>query len=223
MKQGYSGLVELDVSHRTGNVELTTLEVKLRLDRRSEKMHSFLVLETEHGWQGGRQFSNDGLIHARNVFLLRPALQPEIFIQSNYDRGRFLTYRLLVGVGIRSSLTSRENIELSVGTALMPEHEEYDLQKTNSHELEVTALRWSNYISQYIQFANNTRWTSTFYIQPDMADFKDIRLLLNSELALKLFKRFSLVIAYSLQYDSRPPDDVESLDMKLEPGVVLEF
>ena len=55
---GYSGIIELDVSHRTGNVELTTMEVESRLDHVRDTMQSFVIVRNDYGWQGGKQFSS---------------------------------------------------------------------------------------------------------------------------------------------------------------------
>ena len=223
MEQGYSGLIELDVTHKTGNVELTELEVEGRLDRRSGRSHSFLIIETEYGWQGGRRFSNEGLVHLRYVFAGRRSLQPEFFIQYNYDRERLLDYRLIAGAGIRSVLYKRDDLQLSLGTTLMPEREEYDLDASNSHDRRVTVLRWSNYLSEIVRFGESAALTSTFYVQPDLEDFDDVRVLLESALSIEILDRLSIVVEFSLRYDSEPPDGIESLDTELEPGLVFRF
>lgn len=223
MEEGYSGFIELDLTHKTGNVELTELEVEGRLDRRSKRSHSFLIIETGYGWQGGRRFSNEGLVHARHVFGGRPALQPELFIQYNYDRERLLNFRLLAGAGIRSVLYGSDDLQLSLGTTLMPEHEEYDLDASNSHDRKVTVLRWSSYLAKSIRFGESAAWTSTFYVQPDVEDFDDVRLLLDSALSVDILDKLSIVVEFSLLYDSEPPDGIESLDTELEPGLVFRF
>jgi len=220
---GYSGIIELDISHRTGNVELTTMEVESRLDHVRDTMQSFVIVRNDYGWQGGKQFSNEGLIHVRHVFRTKSALQPEIFVQSDYNKNRLLNYRALAGLGVRRVLYSSTNMVFKAGTALMPEHEEYDVDGTNSQNKEVTVLRWSNYITTNIPIGEHTRWTSTTYIQPDLEDFGDIRVLADTELSIKLFTQWSLVIAFNLRYDSEPPDGIESLDTELEPGLVFEF
>lgn len=222
-EKGYSGFLGLDVTHETGNVELTELEVDSRLDRRSDRSHSLLIVQSEYKWEGGRRFSNDGLAHARQVFTRRPLLQPEFFVQYNYDRERFLTYRLLAGAGLRSELYRKESFHLMMGTTLMPEHEEYDLDASNSHERKVTVLRWSSYISKSLRIGDIAGWTSTFYIQPDTEDFADVRMLVDSAFSIEVTGRLSLVVGFSLMYDSEPPDGIETLDTELEPGLVLTF
>ncbi len=220
---GFSGIIEFDVSHRTGNVELTTLEVEGRLNHVRDTMQSFIIVRNDYGWQGGKQFSNEGLIHVRHVFRTQSALQPEIFIQSDYNKNRLLNYRALAGLGVRRVLYSSANMVFKAGTALMPEREEYDVDSTNSQNKEVTVFRWSNYITANIPVGEHFRWTSTTYIQPDVENFGDIRVLADTELSIKLFTRWRLVIAFNLRYDSEPPDGIESLDTELEPGLVFEF
>ena len=220
---GYSGIIEFDVSHRTGNVELTTLEVESRLDHVRDTMQSFVIIRNDYGWQGGKQFSNEGLIHVRHVFRTQSAFQPEIFVQTDYNKKRLLNYRALAGLGIRRVLYSTTNMAFKAGTALMPEREEYDVDGANSQNKTVSVLRWSNYITTNIPLGGHTRWTSTTYIQPDLADFADIRVLADTELSIKLYTQWSLVIAVNLRYDSEPPDGIESLDTELKPGLVLIF
>ena len=222
-KAGFSGTIELDVSHRTGNVELTTMEVESRLDHVRDTMQSFVIIRNDYGWQGGKQFSNEGLIHVRHVFRTQSAVQPEIFVQSDYNKKRLLTYRALAGLGVRRVLCRNANMAFTAGTAFMPEREEYNVDDTNSQNKEVTVFRWSNYISANIPLCKHTRWTSTTYIQPDLEDFGDIRVLADTELSIKLFTQWSLVIAFNLRYDSEPPDGIESIDTELEPGLVFVF
>lgn len=53
--------------------------------------------------------------------------------------------------------------------------------------------------------------------------FDDVRLLLESDLSIGLLERLSLVVEFSLLYDSEPPDGIETLDTELEPGLVFRF
>ena len=220
---GFAGSIDFEVSHRAGNVEITTMDVESHVDHLWNSMHSFIIVRNDYGWQGGKQYSSEGLIHLRHVFRTQSPFQPEIFLQSDYNNKRLLTYRALAGLGVRRVLYTHSKIELWAGTAFMPEHEEFDVDETNSQEKDVTVLRWSNYITTSAPIGENTHWTSTMYIQPEFGNFGDIRILANTKLSIKLFIKWSLDINFNLRYDSEPPDNIKSLDTELKPGFSIEF
>ena len=83
--KGFSGHVALDLSTRTGNVKVTEITIENRNDYIWKNINSFLIIRGDYGWQDGKQYSNEVLMHLRNVFRLKANWKPEIFAQIDYN------------------------------------------------------------------------------------------------------------------------------------------
>ncbi|MFC1557790.1 DUF481 domain-containing protein [candidate division KSB1 bacterium] len=222
-KKDFSGYVELDLSSRTGNVDITKINFENLNNYIWKSMNTFLVIRSALGWEDGEQYINEGLIHLRQVFRSGADLQPEIFAQTDYNKERHLSFRGLIGGGLRFSIYKSKKTELWWGTDIMQEYERLDLKKNNGNEKVDNITRWSNYLAANIIFNENVRLTWTTYFQPYISDFKDIRILSEKGMLVGLNKHLSLDIAFRMRYDSQPPKDTKSLDTALKTGLVLHF
>ena len=221
--RGFSGYIELDLSSRTGNVDLTEITIENRNDYMWKDINSFLISRGDYGWQDGKQYSNEALIHLRNVFRVTSNWQPEVFAQIDYNKERLLSFRGLFGSGLRFAIYNSNETKFWCGTAFMIEHERLDLIQVDSNEKEVTVIRWSNYLTTNIDFNELIEWTSTTYFQPLIEHFGDIRIISETNLDVKLIKQLSLIIGFQMRYDSKPPDNIKSLDTSLRNGLVMKF
>jgi len=222
-ERGFSGNVGIDLSSRTGNVDVKEVTIESRSDYIWKEMNTFLVVRGEYGWQGGKQYSNEGLIHLRHVFRIKAYIQPEVFAQTDYNKKRLLLFRALAGGGFRFTVEKSSKTTLWWGTAFMMEHERYDYKKNNGDEKEANVIRWSNYISANIIFTERVGWGMTTYIQPRIDDFGDVRILGETNLTTDLAKQLFLIITFRMHYDSKPFDEIKSLDTALGTGLVLDF
>ena len=219
----YSRYVKLDFSSRTGNVDITNIDVECRSNYLWKAMNTFIIITGDYGWQGGKRYSNEALAHLRHVFRSGMLWQPEVFTQVDYNKKRLLSSRELIGGGFRCAIYKSTKNKLWYGTSIMLEHERYDLEKSNSHEDIVTVTRWSNYVTANVNFNELTQLVSTVYIQPQFGNLEDIRILGETYLKIEIGELLSLVITFNIRYDSQPPDNIKLLDTEIIPGLVLNF
>ncbi len=220
---GVSGSAGLNALVRTGNVSLVLLSSNARVDYDAGRWIVFLVGTGDVGWQDGERFSNAGLLHFRQGWLARPWLQPETFEQIDYDRSRSLSFRALLGGGPRFNLLRGPLWHLSLGTAVMFEHEELDLPPGSVHPRQTDVLRWSNYLTASAGEGRRVAAVFTVYAQPRFSDFGDVHLLADGRLAVQLTGTLSLTQTLNLRYDSRPPDATRSLDTTWQTGLAVEW
>jgi hypothetical protein len=220
---GFWGSGGLDMSIRTGNVELVAFGMAGVLGHSSQAFTTFVVSSGDFGWAEGQEFFNEALIHVRGVYAYRPRLRPEAFVQLNYDKARLLTFRGLVGGGLRITLLRREATQLWWGTAYLFEHEELDLEPGAVHPPSTSAHRWSNYLSSTITIVDRTTLGITVYVQPRFDDPADVRVLSEGRLSVVISGPISLVVTFRAHYDSRPPEGVVRLDTKSTTGFVVAF
>ena len=221
--KGPSGYVELDLSSRSGNVDITELSMSCRSDYTWETMNSFVIVKVDYGWSESKRFSDEALAHVRHVFRTDMILQPEVFLQIDYNKKRLLLYRDLLGSGLQMRLLERTQWKLNWGTALMLEHEKHDIEVRDDKDNETNLVRWSNYLTTSLIVSERIAWTSTNYIQPDIQNFGDVRILCDSSLEVGLGKQLTLVVTFLLRYDSEPLVGVESTDTDLDIGFAYRF
>ena len=220
---GYSGTLAADLELRTGNVEHFQLGVNGRVDYQSETTNTFLVGRGNIGLVGSDRFSNAGLLHLRHGRLWFPRLMPEAYTQINYDEPRLLEIRAVAGGGVRVGLADGESARLWVGTGYMFEHERLNLPDTASHPQATSVHRWSSYLTGRVAAGPNVTLIATGYVQPQIDDLADLRILSDVSLGVSVTRALALTVSFSLRYDSRPPDDVASLDTELRNGIAVAF
>ena len=223
---GYAGRISAAVSTRSGNVDVTTLDLEHRSDLVGDGIRTFLVARGEYGWQGGSSYSNEMLAHVRHIRGTGGRVRAETFIQADYNLKRRLKSREIAGAGVRIGVmggTGGTGGTLWFGTAIMGEHEVYDLPAGAVHTDEETVGRWSNYLTGHLALGGHVDIALTGYIQPRLDAMDDLRVLNESALTVKAAGGLSVTVTFRLRYDSDPPDGVEEMDTTLKTGITLAF
>jgi hypothetical protein len=220
---GFSGALGFDLAARAGNVEIVQVGLSGRLDYVGDRVTTFLVGRSDVGWKGGDRFINEGLLAARLVLRRSAAVRPETFTQVNHNESRLLTFRWIVGVGLRTRLYRSTAAGLWWGSAYLFEHERLDLESDAEHPERTTVHRWSNYLSSRIAFTEHATLIGTVYVQPQFDKPRDVRILGEASLGATLSQSLSLVLTLLVHHDSRPPDGKKALDTTVKTGIAVEF
>jgi hypothetical protein len=223
ISDGWFGSTRIDVTLRSGNVDLTLIGIGGRLDHVSGSTQTFLAGSGDFGWQGGERFSNQGLLHLRRTLRTDRAFAPEVFLQANYDKSRALTFRGLAGAGARFTLFARPSWHLVAATAYLLEREVLDLPPTALHPDRTTSHRWSSYVSTRIAAGPRLALVATAYVQPEFENFSDVRVLTDARMALELSGNVSVTMTLNLRYDGEPPDDIDPVDAEWKTGFAVEW
>ncbi len=216
-------MLSVDLALRAGNVDLLQLSVNGRIDRVGGRSASFLVGSGDLGLQGGNRFTNAGLVHVRHAHHVYPWLALEAFGQLNYDEPRLLDFRTLVGAGVRVRALDRERLRVSVGSGYMFEHERLDLPVTASHPARTSVHRSSSYASLWGAPAATVVLGTTVYVQPQIDDLEDVRVLSDVSLSVRVTEAIAMVTRVNARYDNRPPDAKERGDLALTTGISVSF
>jgi len=220
---GLSGTLAADLELRTGNVEHFRIGIAGRLDYTTRSTTTFLVGRGRLGLVGSNRFNNAGLVHLRHGWLWRSRVIPELFAQVNYDEPRRLAFRSVAGGGLRMRLTDTESVGLWFATGYMFEYERLDLPDTASHPRTTSIHRWSSYLTGRLNAGDHLTLLCTVYAQPQVDEPADFRLLSEMSLGISITQTLSLTVGFGLRWDSRPPDEVVSLDTELRNGIAVTF
>jgi len=223
LKTGFNSNMSLYLSAKTGNTDVQEFGIDGRLNYQGNGFFSFLIGQGEYGWENGKEYSNNALLHFRYIHELSAILNPEFFTQINYNKSRLLSFRWLGGGGIRFEFITDSLTQFDIGTSYMYELENLDLTKSSIHPKNTYHHRWSNYVSYSSIIAKNSRLSVVVYLQPRIRDFSDLRILSENHFSVALTNKLSLSIKFSLRHDSDPPDGVKDLDTNTKLGLSIKL
>lgn len=222
-QKSFSAFINFEGTNRTGNVDVTEVELESNIRFGYKNYYSFIILHGDQGWESGKQYSDEALAHFRQIFNIRSAIQPELFVQTDYNKKRLLDSRIIAGAGLRLRLSQKQKYTFWYGSALMYEVEKLNLDAKNTHPKETKVDRWSNYLSAVVSLSDETQLNWTVYMQPSYQEFSDYRFLSEFSFKTNITKYVGVSSAYRIRYDSDPPDLVKKMDTKLVLGLVFTF
>ncbi|MBN2413211.1 DUF481 domain-containing protein [candidate division KSB1 bacterium] len=222
-EKGLTGYARISVSSRTGNVDVTEIDVEGSADFRWKRMDSFIIVQGDQGWKEDEQYSNEGLIHFRQIYEFKKAWQPETFIQTDFNKKRSLSDRKLFGIGFRTTIFRNSSNSIVCGTSYMYEYEKLDISNQSVYQTITKYNRWNNYFALNLNINSRLQGYLTTYYQPRFDEFSDMRILSEANLKAVIFSPFSVTITYNMRYDSDPPENIKDMDAKLTMGLVYVF
>ncbi len=154
-------------------------------------------------------FRNTGFQHVRYNYVWRKPVILEAFAQLQYNKPLRIDERWLLGGGPRVVFYDKEDLRLAVGMGLMLE---YEVDRVN--ELEYFDLRNSNYISAALKLEPHLQLTLILYYQPNVSDFRDHRVSIESQLRLRVSRRFAVDTRLTLQNDTRMAPGIPELNYR---------
>jgi putative salt-induced outer membrane protein YdiY len=134
-----------------------------------------------------------------------------------------LQLRFLYGLGVRLRYVDTDRFKLFQGSTPMLEVENLNGSQVVLHPESTTTVRWSNYVNVRLQVSETTFLVNTVYVQPRVDRTEDVRVLNEAALGVKITDHVTLRVALQVHYDSRPPDNVEDLDLTLQNGLQVSF
>jgi hypothetical protein len=166
----------------------------------------------------GTEFVNSGFAHLRyNRKITESLLRWEIFAQYQYNKALEVGERILAGTGPRFKIYDSDLFRLYCAALYMFEYQQ---------SVDKTILERNHRSSSYVSFTFDYErflFSNTAYYQPNLKNFRDYRILLQSELKIKIFKNLSFVSGFNFRYDSYPFPDVPKTTYSLFNGLEFEF
>jgi putative salt-induced outer membrane protein YdiY len=222
--EGLSGSLSGSADWRTGNVDFLFLSATpvaryragdhlwigiVRLERKTTSGDTVLVSRTFE--------------HLRYRYRITDRVLFEGFGQHTFDAIRRLNLRAIGGAGGKVDLIDDDKFGVAVGVAYMLEYERIK----NDMEIDAgdtdLAHRASSYLTGHYALDDRVQLVETFYAQPKLTDFDDTRILSESQLVFKLTKRVSFSTAFTIAYDTAPPETIDKLDTALQSTITVEL
>ncbi|MDX5420547.1 MAG: DUF481 domain-containing protein, partial [Hymenobacteraceae bacterium] len=170
--------------------------------------------------------ASTGYSHFRINFLRNRKLSYELFTQVQADKARGLELRTLAGGGVRLALLRKEDVNLSLGTGVMHEHEEWENPDQDDKLVTSDLLKSTNYISTKIQFNEHISTDAITYYQVGYDSGIDkFRNRVSGDLTLnfKLNNRLTFRTNFNCTYEDEPIVPVTNFVYAITNGIQVQF
>jgi hypothetical protein len=180
---------------------------------------------------GGRYLSrrddsllDEQFVQARYSYILSPNSRTFHFVQAQKNETLLLRSRWLVGSGVRKTFVRSGDVSLSAGTGLMGEWERLNQSALGpDDEQRLRALRMANVAVASLELDSGARVLNILYLQPDVTDFGDLRILNELALLVPVTSWIRATVALEWRRDTRPPSTLKKDDAQLRMGLGVDF
>jgi len=203
---GWSGNMSGAFSAIQNNDLLFTANFRPTAQYKTKKQNYFLIGDFSYSKGKEKVYANAGMFHFR--FAQRIKESPwkwESYAQIQYNELLDQAYRSLVGTGLRWKFYDNKNWKFFAGSSAY-----YETEKISTTGQINKDMRWSNYLSWFIDPKTFFSFTGATYYQPNWQNFDDFRLLGQYTLSFKVTTRFSVKTDFTFFHDSKPADGVRN-------------
>jgi putative salt-induced outer membrane protein YdiY len=222
--QGYSGSLDISVNGQSGNTEKFGANAGARLQWHGGAVTNFAILRYAYAQTSGVEDTNKLFFHARHIRQVTDRTAYEGFIQAERDKFTRLSFRGLIGGGLRFTLfkkTGVRSLHLGLGGFYTRETLESAPGVTDNG----SQYYWRiNSYANYLHHLNDqVSILTTTYYQPAAGNPGDFRLLEEATLSVKMNHNLSLNVSLDVAHDSKPPQKVKQTDTIYSTGIEYTF
>lgn len=224
--KGFKSRIDLLFGLNSGNSEYISGESKLRVDFVADEFRTFLAGELAYKKGNQEVISNKGFLHGRLIYTKSKTIQPELFLQKEYNEFVLLIDRNLAGLGLRYALSNTDfvvdssaglNIYLGVGAM-------YEMEKIKTIPTHITEIiRSTNYLTITWKPTEKFLLNSVTYFQVNVNRLNDHRILNESQLQFKITNALSFIFGINYRFDKEPPVGIKEYDLELKNGITVEI
>lgn len=220
IEDGLHGSVKLGVILQKGNEDRIGANLAAGLRYKHKKHLVSLTASGDYALAFGDVNSQRGFANLRHQWMFWEPVSSLVFAQVDHNRFRGLAVRDLFGAGADIRVWRNDWSEAHLGISVMAEH-----QKHSDGFIDDDAglhARMSDYFTVAIK-TKTVVLANTVFVQPRLDRWSNWRLLEELSFTVDIAKYLDWNVLFRLERDSRPPTDVEKLDLMLKSGLVLGF
>ena len=221
---GYSGAMNLSVNGQSGNTDKLGINAGARLQWHGGAVTDFAILRYSYGATDGVEDANNLFTHARHILQASDRTAYEEFIQAERNIFNRLSFRGLIGGGVRLKLAETPDIKsLHLGLGGFFSRETLEKRAGLTDSGSENMWRFNIYLNYVQRLNDSVRVLSTTYYQPAVDDFSDYRLSEEAALSVRMNDSLSLNVSLELSRDSKPPQAVKNTDTTYSTGIEYSF
>ncbi|MDZ4261443.1 MAG: DUF481 domain-containing protein [Pseudomonadota bacterium] len=221
---GLSGNLDLSFNGNRGNTNKDEYGIKGRIQNNSDKVTNFVVASYDYGEVSNVANTNKSFIHGRHVVQFQPERAWEAFLQGEKNEFARLSFRGLIGGGLRFTLAEvPDKLGLYLGAGAYWSRETLDQRIGLTDHGSENFARANLYVVYKHKLNSQLSLISTTYYQPRLSGASDFRALEQAGLAVKMTDKLSLKLSLDIAHDSRPPQSIKQTDTSYNTSLSYRF
>ena len=180
-------------------------------------------------YNGPQDILNAGYIHLRWRHDYKNKIQPEPFVQYQWDNKRGIRHRALGGINARYNFWKGDRFDLNCGAGPMYEVEKWDYTAVDSAKVPANAqpvvkhlFKINSYVRLDWKIGANSDITFNLFLQTRPDRFQP-RIAPHAQWDIKAGKHVGFSVAYTGLYDTRPVVPIEKFYYSLSNSLLLSF
>ena len=171
----------------------------------------------------GTNIFEHGYVHVRTVLNRRKKVAYEPFVQIQYDLGKGLKRRGLLGGNIRFNFYKKSKAIFAMGTGVFYENEDW-IERETLNTLDNINVKSNNYISSRWILSDWMKFYLTGYYQAPYHDFiRSRRVIVDSNLQMDFTDNLSYQMKFKLASDQNPVVETARLTYLFSTGFRYSF
>jgi putative salt-induced outer membrane protein YdiY len=221
--EAFSADLDLSISGTTGNSDTSKTTFNTQLSWITEKSINLAIVGYQYGESNSVTNVNKAFVHYRYIHKINSNYDWEVFTQLEENEFTRLSYRALLGTGLRYSLARTEQHHAFLGLGAFHSKEEIE-QTSGLTDDGVEEFNRANiyFLSKY-KVKPSINFSTAIYYQPRLDRFSDYRALLESKFDFKLNEDLSFRLKFDVEHDSEPSQSIKSTDVNYMTGLVFSF
>lgn len=219
----FSADVDLTISGSSGNSTTSKAGLNTQFSWIEKNSINLAILGYQYGKSNNLRSVNKSFIHYRYIQKLKDSMDWELFGQLETNEFTRLSYRGLLGAGLRYSVAKSESHHafLGIGAFYSKEEIEFTPGLTDDGVEEITRANFY-FLSKY-KITPVMSFSNVVYYQPRLNRLSDYRALLETKLDIKIQKDLSFRFRLDVEHDSAPSQTIKSTDVSYMTGLVFKF
>lgn len=215
---------ELAVALKRGNTRLLDISASGVVGTLVGRHWPRLIFGGSYLSNDSRSILDDEFVQLRYSYILSPRTRTFHFLQLQRNQTLLLERRVLVGAGIRRALVDGEDVSLSIGLGLMGQWERLDAERLEPGDRRSEdSLRMADLAVFSRTFRSGARILDVLYVQPNLSDPGDNRILNDLGVSVPLTGALSVVTSLEWRRDTRPPAELAKDDVTLHASVSVDL
>ncbi len=164
-------------------------------------------------------FEQNGFVHGRYNVEWSDEWTGELFFQWQSNKPMRIAQRFNFGGGPRYRAIDSKTVNFFVSPLVM-----YELDIESVTGVYESVFRMSTYMSLDLLLKEKYRWNTIAYYQPQIAEWDDVRVVINSRFSTPISPMLNLTVSGNLNYDAYPAGtDVPNFTYGVNSGISWRF
>ena len=223
VKDNFTVDMNLAISGASGNSNRSKTALNTQFTWQNEKSINLAVFGYQYGESNSIRSENKSFIHYRYIYRLNNTMDLELFTQLEKNEFTRLSYRGLLGSGLRFSVANTNQHHAFVGAGAFYSQEKIEfISGLTDDGIEKFSRANLYFLSQY-EINPSIRFSNVLYYQPRLSRFSDYRALLDSKIDFKVNDNLNFRLSLDVSYDSEPSQSIKSTDISYMTGLTFNF